>query len=357
MTKFKVLHVITTLNRGGAEKQLLVLTREQVEQGHDVSVVHLKGDGQLKSEFQRIGIETFDFHKFNSVVSLLKLNALLKILKPDVVHAHLPRSEVFVACVCGLRKIKFVVTRHNSEAFFPRFKYSISSVLSKMVLRRAHKIICISEDTKRYLIEHSEVCKKNTISLVTIKYGYDRTQVIAPPKSDFSYRLGTISRLTEQKNIALQIEALAKLRDSENRKWKLLIVGQGELENSLKDLVEKLDLSKQVEFVRHVEDVRMIFQSIDVFVLSSLYEGFGLVLLEAMQHNVPILASGVSAIPEVLSGEYEGFFDPKDSDMLATLIAKSEAKDFREELIRHYSQNLQRFDPRIMSELVTESYL
>jgi hypothetical protein len=65
----------------------------------------------------------------------------------------------------------------------------------------------------------------------------------------------------------------------------------------------------------------------------------------------------VSAIPEVLSGEYEGFFDPKDSDMLATLIAKSEAKDFREELIRHYSQNLQRFDPRIMSELVTESYL
>lgn len=352
----KILHLITTIDRGGAEKQLLVLIRNQISIGQEVSVFFLKGRSELRVNLIDVGATVHQPNYRSFFGNIFDLKLLLEQIKPEVVHAHLPRAEILARILKCYRKSKFVVTRHNSEPFFPRLGYPVSAFLSQWVLRKAHRLICISEATREFLIMHREVPVSIQEKTEIIRYGYDETFQFLERKGEFDYVIGTISRLTPQKNVQVQIEALGIICQKSKRPWRLKIVGSGSLESELRRKVQLLNLEEQVEFMGHVSDVRNAFSQFDIFVLSSLYEGFGLVLLEAMQNRVPIVASNTSAVPEVLGTEYPGFFNPRYAEKLADIILRLESTHERSAMIEGYEQRLALFEPRHMSERILEVY-
>ena len=124
--------------------------------------------------------------------------------------------------------------------------------------------------------------------------------------------IGTISRLTRQKDLPTLFSAFAQfLRLHPDSK--LLMVGGGEEKNSLVNLAEELAIAKNIEWVGRTSEIQEYLSRMDVFVLSSLYEGFGLVLLEAMDAGVPVIASNNSAIPEVLGTDFPGLAKTGDT--------------------------------------------
>ena len=189
MISNKVTHLITTIERGGAEKQLLILASEQVQSGLKVVVLYLKGKPDLKDEFEASGV------KVNNLLvgkSFFKQTFLLsKHLRknPSPVHAHLPKSELLAAIV--IAKKYFVISRHNAEAFWPGGPRIISNLLSKFVCKRASQGIAISNAVKSYLIKRGEIPNGYTIDVVY--YGFQKNI------STNSVGLGLISNIMNKR--------------------------------------------------------------------------------------------------------------------------------------------------------------
>jgi hypothetical protein len=129
-----ILHVITTIDRGGAENQLLVLAKYQVKNGKKVSIVFLKGKSELESQFLEIGATVINSIANKALVyQLIFLRNFFK-SNNAIVHAHLPRAELLSAL--SIKKQKFFVTRHNAEPFFPKAPKILSILLSRFVTSR-----------------------------------------------------------------------------------------------------------------------------------------------------------------------------------------------------------------------------
>jgi glycosyltransferase involved in cell wall biosynthesis len=95
----------------------------------------------------------------------------------------------------------------------------------------------------------------------------------------------------------------------------------------------------------------------DVFVFSTNYEGFGLVLLEAAHACIPIIASSVSAVPEVLGSNYSGLFESKNSKQLCSLMVKAKDSEYRDFLKSQLKPHISKFDPEIMADKIENLYL
>lgn len=322
----KILHVITTINLGGAENHLFDLISAQRNQGLEVGVAYLKGDSYRKEQYEKMGVKVFNlnipnwliFFKFATLVNVLRF------FKPSVVHAHMPPAELLsVLSLAFFPDIPLVTSKHNDEKFAPVIK---NFYLAGFVARRASRIICISSAVKNYIEKNIYV---DTSKLRMIYYSVNLNNFKnTEAAKDLVYSqgkliFGTIARLTPQKSLHTLIEAFAMfLKDHDSQ---LIIVGSGELEKELKELASRLGLENHITWTGKRSDIPEILKAFDVFILPSIYEGFGLVLLEAMAAGVPIIASRVSAIPEVL--------DQGRSGLLFKVQDVQELKKCMEELV------------------------
>ena len=283
-----VIHCITTISRGGAENQLLILVREQLKNGRNVSVIFLKGDPELRSEFVKAGanvVEILTNRNFLHQIILLK-----KYLrnKKVIIHAHLPRAELVASLARG--KNKLIVSRHNTEQFFPKAPKTLSRSLSIFVTLRASKCIAISEAVRKFLILEKEVFKEDKI--LVVYYGYDNKHITVSKKNNDrkNFTIGNIARLVAQKDHKTLLFAFAEFLKFYSLD-KLIIIGDGEMKNDLHKLSRELYIDQSIVWIDRTNDIREYINEMDLFILTSKYEGFGLVLLEAIQNNLPILAS------------------------------------------------------------------
>jgi len=155
MINKKLIHLITTIEFGGAEKQLLILARNQIKQGLEVEVFYLKGKPELKTKFEDLGV------KVNSLLVdqpfIFQVTKFRKLIRRNksFVHAHLPQAELVAALACN--KKKFIISRHNFEPFWPNKPKLVSVLLSRFVTSRAYSGIAISKAIKNYLLSAKEV--------------------------------------------------------------------------------------------------------------------------------------------------------------------------------------------------------
>jgi glycosyltransferase involved in cell wall biosynthesis len=362
MISNKVTHLITTIERGGAEKQLLTLASEQVESGLKVEVLFLKGKPDLKNEFEASGVKVNNLLVEKSFLKQIFLLSKYLRKNPSPVHAHLPKSELLAAVV--VRNKYFVFSRHNAEPFWPGGPRIISNLLSKFVSKRASQGIAISNAVKSYLIKRGEVPSGYTIDVVY--YGFQKevitnsvglnviTDLINGQNSN--YRIGTIGRLVPQKDYPTLLSALSIVLKSVPN-IELYIIGEGYLQKDLIDLANSLGIKDKVHWVGKTEYIKEFLSKIDLFILPSKYEGFGLVLLEAMVAKKPIIAANNSAIPEVLGKTYEGLFLTGDINALAEEIKSAISENnFSERLVQSYSNQLELFDPSKMHSNIKNVY-
>jgi glycosyltransferase involved in cell wall biosynthesis len=313
-----VTHVITTIERGGAENQLLILVQAQTRTGREVSVAFLKGEPELKQALLDAGAKVIDnLYGKNPIRQIFLLRSILKLNGNQILHCHLPRAELITTFANRKLGFPLVISRHNAESFFPGAPSFLARQLSRYVTSKARSCIAISSAVQNFLFENEEIDKKCSIRV--IYYGYPVVSNY-PPSRDLDENkkvIGTISRLVPQKDIPTLLRAFSRLTDRPD--YELLIVGDGRLENTLMDLANDLSL-ENVIWRGRVVDVQAELSRMDVFVLSSLYEGFGLVLLEAMSAGVPIVAARNSAILEVLGADYPFLFETGNDAELQRMI-------------------------------------
>ena len=321
-----IVHVITTISRGGAEKQLLILCREQIKMGHKVKVIPLKGAPELQSDFIESGIEvSLDVIHSRFIKQVYFLREKYR-NSTAIIHAHLPRAEL----ICRLiNPLYFIITRHNSEPFFPKYPGLISKVLSRFVMNRVKSCIAISASVKTFLLKSREVKSENEI--IVIHYGFDAALNPEIPNKklnsnkDSSFRIGSIGRLVEQKNYETALKSLMILKNM-GLDFEYTIIGKGPLEHKLKIMARTLGLASNINWIRSTSDVSSYLRDWDCFLFPSIYEGFGLVLLEALSFHLPIVATNISAMPEVLGLDYPllcKLRDPEDFSNKLKLVASN----------------------------------
>lgn len=363
----RILHIITTIERGGAENQLKILVEKQIK--HDeVFVLFIKGSPELKQDLESLGVKVIGpvFRGLLSVIFVLKIWIWVLMNPKIVIHAHLPHAELLATFLKGPVSI-LVNSRHNSEPFFPKGTRLQSRILSRLATSRSNHVIAISQDVRNFLTKSREVSSQKSIKVVL--YGYEAASLQDREKNRAEIRsrheinpkdlvIGTISRLVEQKDIPTLLEGYSKYRRTFPHS-KLMIIGDGELRKELVESSKTLGLGDSVIWIGRTSEVDKYLDAIDIFSLTSRYEGFGLVLLEAMNRRVPIVATRVSAIPEVLGSKYAYLFELGNPESLASrLLELSKLTPLeRTHIGKSLRERLAEFEPEVMEKRIMKCYL
>lgn len=337
----RLAHVITTIERGGAETAVANLVEAQIKFGHFVTVIPLKGSLELFDDFQEMGA-TIDLSLHNITFASQIILGFSTFSDFDFIHAHLPRSELLVSLTH--RNQPYFVTRHNAERFYLSLSKTISLIISRLATRKALAVIAISDTVKRFLRENKEIKKRKKIYV--IHYGYRRKLVSAIKKHDeskASLSIGTISRLEEQKNLPFMLLVIKELK-SLGIYVNLEIVGVGPQLDSLCDLVEKHKLQENVTFLGKRAKILDFLSAKDIFLMTSHYEGFCRSLLEAIDANVPIVAPNHSTFPEVLGPNHAGLFKPYSlGDCVEKILLLSKDYSVQTQTVRGQQERIEIF--------------
>jgi glycosyltransferase involved in cell wall biosynthesis len=223
---------------------------------------------------------------------------------------HADFYGIFAARVAGIGKV--ISSRHNQDWFRTRFPYNFLNLLLWGLTNRG---IAISEAVKSF-VEKTEMGAAGKLRV--IHYGLD---LIEENSSDPERRrriraewgipaeaplVGSICRLIEQKGLSYALTAFAEV-SARMPEAHYIIAGDGNLKKSLEQQARDLHRGDRVHFVGWRKDIHAILDAIDVFVAPSLWEGFGLVLLEAMAHALPIIGTTAGALPEIIVNGQTGF--------------------------------------------------
>jgi glycosyltransferase involved in cell wall biosynthesis len=238
---------------------------------------------------------------------------------PDLIHTHLVHADVYGAIAARTTRTPYVSTRHNDDRYLlGPFRY-----VDRAFARGARRLIAISHAVRAFL----EAAGHDPAKLTTIHYGLD--ELPGAPSDPTPLQAGVapgtplvlaVGRLIEQKDHATLLHAFSRVR-GQHPDARLAILGGGPLEAELRALTATLDLADAVILPGRTE-IRDWLERADVFAHTSRWEGFGIVLLEAMLAGRPIVATRISAVPEVVvDGETGVLVDPGDVEGVARGLA------------------------------------
>ena len=328
----KILHVITGIDRGGAENHLLELVRHQRASGMGVTVAYLRGLGYWAETFRELGVKVhaLGLRFYGDLRPLLALRRIVSRSDFDLIHAHLPPAELYARLALpGLDDLPLIISKHNEERFAPG---PCQKLLGRWVGRRARHVIAISDAVKRYMT--GPALGLDAGKFRTIFYGLDTAPYAAVRDGDAAalrkewgiaeggLAVGFVGRLVEQKDIGTLIRGFA-LFAGRFPAARLVIVGGGSCKDALQRCAEELGIAERVVWTGFRDDIPAVMRAFDIFALTSIYEGLGLVLLEAMAAGVAVAATRVGAIPEVVAeGETGLLTGPGEPEELAAAFQK-----------------------------------
>ena len=333
----RILHVITSLARGGAQAHLLTLMRGQKRRGHQLELAYLK-DPVMVSEFSDVVPlplqADLGLGETTYAALLGRLWGLVSSIKPDVLHTHLLKADALGAVAGRFGGARVTISsKHNDEA--PLRKPHIA-LLHGGLSRLDDRIIVLSEHVGRYVVEVGRAPREK---LRRVYYGIDLNRPLAlsesavrslrreldlPPTGPF---LLCVGRLDEQKGHPTLIESM-RLVLRQEPDARLVVVGGAqqsgaEYAAALRRQASDPELDGRIIFTGERTDVPRLMAACDLFVMASRWEGFGLVFVEAMAAGKPVVATNVSGIPEVVLHEQTGLLvPPDDSPALAAAILR-----------------------------------
>lgn len=337
----KIAFLTISLKRGGAERTLSVISQNMNTFNH-ILILYKKEIGYKFTnrvyELDNVNIKIPLISKvFRLIKRLFTLRKIIKKEKIDVLISSLVRPNILNIFfkLIGFFKGKTIIKEESIPSKHKKYRrYEL--FLIKFLYRYADKIFVPSSGVKKDLIENFSI-PSNKIVIIPNPVDLKAINKLILENVDFpckTDKLTVISagRLTESKGFNYLIEAFYKVR--EKVESQLIILGDGELDVVLKELVKKLSLENDVHFLGWQENPYKFFKFADVFVLSSLHEGFGNVLVEAMACGLPVISFDCPSGPREIIGENEfGLLVPlKDVDALSEAIFKiltdSEIRDY-----------------------------
>ena len=340
----KILHIISNLGSGGAEKMLVDIIEEMQVQGIASEViVFSKIDMFFEEKMDALGVPVY-YGKSTSIYSLSHIKLIHKIMKQndyDCIHTHLfpPQLYTIIAMKLVGSTRPIVTTEHST--FNRRRKNKIFFLMDRWMYQQYDKIITISRATKKNL---SEYLPEINDKIVTIENGihiahYSATkpgskEKLHPSLTNNDKIVLMVARMGQQKDHETLIRASEILPEN----YRVLFVGTGERFEEVKKYALKYGRS-DIIFLGERSDVPTIMATADVFVLSSKWEGFGLVVVEAAATGLPVVASDVDGLREIVQDIGGLLFPAGNENHLASQIVKTMnlEKPYQAQTIGKYS--------------------
>lgn len=322
-SKIKIIHIISNLSLGGAQILLFdILNTLKSINKYDLYVITFDS-GEFIEKFQDAGIKVIDLKEkglFNLRI-YFKLKRILKEINADIVHTHLNKADFYGRIAAKQTGVKIIFsTCHNYSTHHKGAslnKKSFFDVIDNFVIKFTNcNLIAISKVVKQYLVNRNPEFEKKTeviyngINIQKENYLLKNEQLAGLRKdyvlntSDFV--ISILGRLEKQKGHLFFLESIKDfLRQYDN--IKILIIGEGSLRNELEKFLYNSSLIDKVKMLGFKKDVESIIEMSDLIAVPSLWEGFGLVILEGMIKRKLILASDVGGITEIIENGKTGF--------------------------------------------------
>ena len=323
----KLLLLAVGLGVGGTESHVLELASRLDRTRFDVTVCSLKDDGIVAAELRKRGVRviTLGGRGKLDVRVAWKFWRLIRRERPVIIHAFLFWANLACRVVGRLLHVKIRLSSYH-DVEVRRIWHRL--IPDRLTMPWTHANVCCSEAVRRSVRAQLGGEEKK---YVTIPFGVDVDRHVGAgslQRRDLGLReelavLGTVCRLVEpKKGLRVLLEAVAQLRkQSSVPGCQLLIVGDGPAYGSLCERAERMGLAPWVVFAGMRRDVAGLLPLLDIFVLPSLYEGFGIAILEAMAAGRPVVATAVGGIPEVVvHGETGLLVPPGDPVALAAAL-------------------------------------
>jgi glycosyltransferase involved in cell wall biosynthesis len=304
--KRKIVLFVPLLGGGGAEMVFVNLSNYFVSKGFDVIFFYAYGNSFLNLLDKRVIIKPVAAGKYSSIKTINKVvrilksyDALCKLLKkeqPDYLLATVHESNMiaYLAHKKVAQRTKLILSMANiyRKSTLPFFLRPIL----KTAFKKAQNLIANSPDTAT---SYKKFIGNDTLAVHVIgNPTFQENTNIQPLDFDFPYLL-TVGRLESQKNQSLMIDAFYKVC-STNKTIKLIILGEGNLRGALEQQTKSLGLTNRVVFMGFVEDTSRYYSNAEAFILSSDFEGFGNVIVEAMSYGIPVISTDCPGGPNFI---------------------------------------------------------
>ncbi len=296
---------------GGGEKWHLDISTWLHEKGYRVSAI-VKKNGALHRKLLRTDMQVATFGLGNlSFINLFQLRALVRYFKREQVQvviislSHDLKSAGLAARIAGVRQI--IYSRQSAKPIRNSMvnRYLFGHVITDLIAN--------SEETRRRILLTNPGLYRNR-PIRVVYNGVEHNRVQGKQSNLYNARegeivLGNAGRLSEEKG-QLRLIRLAALLKAKGISFRLLIAGKGRMHNKLLQTARRLGVEDEVIFTGFLDDLEPFYRSIDIFLLSSDYEGFGYVMVEAMCYGIPVISFDVGSTGEIIEDGISGYAVP-----------------------------------------------
>ena len=316
--RIRVAHVVGSLNYGGAENQVIkvlnALNNKKIEKYLvTFSQVKIGLEKALSSQVHRYNLELTGLKQLWGVVKMWRF---FKREQIDLVQSHMYHANLYACLAAKLAHVPVIITTEHGKNLWKKPHHH---VIERFVINRLATLrVAVSKDIMNLRIK-SDHTPKNKITVIT--NCVDIPRAFTRKFSQASLAIGTVGRLVEVKDYGNLLRASQKVLQQRNN-VKVIFVGDGPERHNLEKIADSLGIAKQVEFVGWQSDVDHFLEKMDIFVLSSLREGIPVAMLEAMAKGIPVVATNVGGVPEVIEDGREGLLvKAGDPEKLARSLA------------------------------------
>jgi len=317
---------------GGPEKTILLTAKKINREKFSTVVVHISRQGgqTLRVIAKDIGddieyIELQEKKKYDLRI-IKQLRFIMKEYSINVIHGHDYKSDILGWIVSFFTRVKLVATAHGWVSASLRERFF--NYLDINILRRFNKIIAINDPIAERLLRFGVKQKKielihNAIALED----YVRDPAMGNIREEFKIPsdtpvVGFVGRLIKEKDLAVLFMA-AKMLQADYPELRVIIAGDGPLKAKYETYCKRMGIAGSVIFIGHRYDIQKVYRSMDIFVLTSRWEGIPNVILEAMAIGVPVISTNVGGVSEIITHNLDGLLiEPGDVNALCYSIKK-----------------------------------
>ncbi len=335
----RVMHVIARLNVGGPALQVILLASRMTPPAFESTLVSGRvssHEGDMAYLAETYGIEPIyvpelgrELSPMRDMITLIKLWRLMRRLRPEVVHTHTAKAGFVGRVAAWLARVPVRVHTFHGHVFHGYFgprKTAFFLWLERLTARITDRLIAVSPLLKEELATAYRIAPADRIAVAP--EGPDLSRYLETPRHLGAFRrqydlpadaplVGIVGRLVPIKNHALFLQAAQRVRQS-HPDVHFVIIGDGELRDSLVAQAQELGLADAVTFTGFLRDLCPVYSDLDLVVISSNNEGTPVSIIEALAAGVPVVSTAVGGVPDLLDGGRLGtLVPPGDADALA----------------------------------------
>ena len=374
----KILFVVTQSEIGGAQRYIYGISRSLSPKKYEILVAAGQGDGELFRKLQLAGVRSLPLKQMKRapwpwqiILAIREIYSLLKKEKPDVLFLCSTTAGLLGSLASFLYKLNAkrytlkTIYRIGGWAFRdprPFWKNWLVLLAEKLTAPLKDKIIVNSETDKELALKYKIAPAKklvkiyngvdvNSLDFLSREEARQKLQIVGDVVGDAipDKVVGCVANFYKTKGLEYLIEAAKKVIDFRNQSI-FIIIGEGRQRPKLEALIKKYGLKNKVFLIGRIPDAYKYLKAFDVFVLPSLKEGFPWIILEAIAAEIPIVATKVGALPEILEDEF--LVEPKNSEILAKKISWMLEHPTKTKLKQEFtSQKMQRETAEMLSKL------